>query len=125
MAAATLAAGAAVGIDLSDPTGLSLADARPGAGSWVMASTLLAPTASLFETKGNIVVGTATVNSPVTKLNLYTPDVVSVTGMFAPAADNTVNLTIGDPVQAVWTPSQLDVINDGGATGNQGAIGFT
>jgi hypothetical protein len=124
-APATLTAGKAVGLALTDPTGLSLADARPGAGSWVMASTLLAPTVSLFESKGNIVVGAATVNSPVTKVNLYTPNVVSVTGQFAPATDNTVNATIGDPVKVAWTPSQIDVINDGGASGNQGSIGFT
>jgi hypothetical protein len=122
---ATLTAGTAVGVLLSDPAGLLLADAKPAAGSWVMASTLLAPTVSLFETKGNINVGGATVNGPVNKLNLYTGNLVGVAGQFAPATDNTVHLTIGDPVQVAWTPSQIDVINDGGGTANNGSIGFT
>ena len=122
---ATLTAGKAVGLALSDPTGLSLSDPKPDGGSWVMDSTLLAPTVSLFESKGNINVGAATVNGPVTKLNLYTPALVSVTGQFAPATDNTVSVAIGDPAKAVWTPSQIDVINDGGGGPNAGSIGFT
>jgi hypothetical protein len=122
---ASLTAGTGVGMSLADTTGLVLADAKPAAGSWVMASTLAAPTVSLFESKGNIIVGGATVNSPVTKVNLYTSDLVMVTGLLAPATDNTANVTVGDPVQAVWTPSQIDIVNDGGTGPDTGAIGFT
>jgi hypothetical protein len=122
---ASLTAGTGIGVSLADTAGLVLADTKLDAGSWIMASTLAAPTISLFETKGNIIVGGAAVNSPVTKLNLYTSDLVMVTGLLAPAADNTGAVTVGDLAQTAWTPSQIDVVNDGGATANAGAIGFT
>jgi hypothetical protein len=126
-----LTAGGAVGLAISDPTGLVFADAKPAAGSWIKASTALAPTITLFESGGTLNVGTATLNTTGAgaKVNLYTGGVVTVTGAFAPAADNTVSLTIGTPdpaaPAAVWTPTQIDVINDPADPNTQGSIGFT
>ncbi len=120
----SLTAGKAIAISVTDKTGLVLADAKPTSGSWVKASTLAAPTVTLFETKGDMTVGDATVNSPVTTMKLYTDGLVKVTGKFAPATDDTVDLTVGDQTLNVWTPTNVEVINDPSGTPH-GAIGFT
>ncbi|HWE99982.1 MAG TPA: hypothetical protein VG248_09320, partial [Caulobacteraceae bacterium] len=111
-------------IALSDPGGLTLADAA-GAGSTVMTATLRAPTVTLFETGGDITVGDAALPAQLsTALNLYTQKNVLVTGTLTPAVDNTVALTIGAPSSAggAWTPGLIEVINDSNAT-DHGAIG--
>jgi filamentous hemagglutinin family protein len=119
-----LTAGNAIGVSLSDPAGLNLANANPGVGSWVQTATLLAPSVTLFEGVGNLNVVTATIGSPINSLSLYAANFVQVTGLFAPAADNTVNLTIGSATTAAWAPSQIDVVNDGGGSPNHGSIGY-
>ena len=134
---ASLTAGTAIGLALADPTGLFLADDNPNKGSWVKAATLVAPTVTLFESKGPINVGGSKLDSHVATLNLYTADIVRVTGVLAPAADNTVDLTIGTPYPDAasptanvaaskdWTPSVIAVINDAATTDLRGAIGVT
>ncbi len=123
-AGSPLTAGAAIGISLSDPGGLYLANASPGVGSWVRPASLLAPGVTLFERVGNLNVAAATIGGPINSLNLYAANFVQVTGVLAPAVDNTVNLTIGSPTAAAWAPSQIDVLNDGGGSANQGSIGY-
>jgi filamentous hemagglutinin family protein len=122
-AGSPLTAGNAIGLLLSDPGGLSLADANPG-GSWVRPATLLAPSVTLFESAGNLNVATATIGGPINTLNLFSANIVQVTGAFAPATDNTVNLTIGSPTNAAWAPLRIEVVNDGGDSANQGSIGY-
>lgn len=116
-----------VGIALTDARGLDVADADPKAGSWVQPATLSTPTVSLFETGGPLTIHDTTVGGPITALNLYAPGQVLVTGVLAPAVDNTVSLAIGAPDtptgRSVWSPSQIEVVNDGLTAANHGAIG--
>ena len=81
-AGSPLTAGAAIGIALSDPGGLYLANANPGVGSWVRPATLLAPSVTLFERVGNLNVAAATIGGPINSLNLYAANFVQVTGVF-------------------------------------------
>ena len=120
--------GPAVAISLSDPNGMTLANAAAGTGSTVIASTLQSPNVTLFEAGGNLTVGDATMPSQLnTAIKLYTAGTVSVNGQFLPAADNTLALTIGDMTAANWTPKLIEVINDNTTQGStvkpDGAIG--
>ena len=135
---ANLTAATAIGLALADTKGLSLADANPNAGSWVKASALVAPTVTLFESKGPVSIGPAKLDSKVVSINIYDMAGVTVTGAFTPAANDTVALTIGAPDPATlngataaniaaakdWTPSVIEVINDATTTNQRGSIGM-
>jgi hypothetical protein len=123
-AVGSLTAGVAIGLAVADPLGLTLADNASGQGSLVKPASLVAPTVSIFEAGGPLTVETATVNTPITALNLYASDRVLVTGRLAPSVSGAVTLTIGSPSVAQWTPSLIEVVNDSTTDGPSGSIGY-
>ena len=92
--------------------------------------TLLNPAATLAgetATMGDATVGALQLDSSrIASLGLYAApsQKVSVTGALAPKdSAATLALTVGDPSDAAWQPSLIQVVNDGGRGSATGALG--
>jgi hypothetical protein len=152
-AAGALVSAGGLALDITDANGVTLTTtaptALPAAGSVVGTSLLQSTTVSVFgPATVNAGVSSVSIGSPINsasavatgadaKLNgaspvdavqtlkLYTKGQVTVNGKLWPATDDTVSVIIGDPAQTPsWTPSGIDIVNDGGAGPSTGSIGY-